>query len=85
MEHRNADVIIAGTGVAGLFAALHLPKNKRILMLTKEEPEDSDSFLAQGGICVQRDETDYDSFMEDTFSWMMICSFFPKIRFNWST
>ena len=31
MEHRNADVIIAGTGVAGLFAALHLPKNKRIL------------------------------------------------------
>ena len=32
MEHRNADVIIAGTGVAGLFAALHLPKNKRILM-----------------------------------------------------
>ncbi|MDY3716478.1 MAG: L-aspartate oxidase [Blautia sp.] len=66
MEHRNADVIIAGTGVAGLFSALHLPKNKRILMLTKEEPEDSDSFLAQGGICVQRDETDYDSFMEDT-------------------
>lgn len=66
MEHKNADVIIAGTGVAGLFAALHLPRDKKILMLTKEEPEDSDSFLAQGGICVQRDEEDYDSFMEDT-------------------
>ena len=25
-----------------------------------------DSMLAQGGICVQRDETDYDSFFEDT-------------------
>ena len=63
---RKYDVIIAGTGVAGCFAALHLPENKKILMITKGELEESDSFLAQGGICVQRDENDFESFMEDT-------------------
>ena len=66
MKHVKADVVIVGTGVAGLFAALHLPKDKKILMITKDELENSDSFLAQGGICVERNEEDYDSFMEDT-------------------
>lgn len=62
----NTDVVIAGTGVAGLFAALHLPRDKKIVMITKADLESSDSFLAQGGICVLRDENDYESFMEDT-------------------
>ena len=35
-------------------------------MITKSAAEESDSFLAQGGICVLRDENDYDSFFEDT-------------------
>ena len=64
---KNAyDVIIVGTGVAGCFAALHLPENKEILMITKAGLEESDSFLAQGGICVLKDEDDYDAFFEDT-------------------
>ena len=62
----NTDVVIVGTGVAGLFAALHLPRDKKIVMITKADLESSDSFLAQGGICVLRDENDYESFMEDT-------------------
>ena len=62
----NTDVVIAGTGVAGLFSALHLPRDKKIVMITKADLESSDSFLAQGGICVLRDENDYESFMEDT-------------------
>lgn len=62
----QADVVIVGTGVAGLFAALSLPREKKIIMLTKSDAESSDSFLAQGGICVMRDENDYDDFMEDT-------------------
>lgn len=66
MKVRNADIIIVGCGVAGLFAALHLPEDKQILMITKADLESSDSFLAQGGICVLHDEEDYDSFMEDT-------------------
>ena len=62
----KADVVIVGTGVAGLFAALNLPADKKIIMITKADLESSDSFLAQGGICVERDDNDYDSFFEDT-------------------
>ena len=57
MKERKVDVVIVGTGVSGLFHALNLPEDKRILMLTKADLESSDSFLAQGGICVMRDET----------------------------
>ncbi len=62
----KADVVIVGTGVAGLFCALNLPRDRRIIMITKSDLESSDSFLAQGGICVLRDEEDYDSYFEDT-------------------
>ena len=61
-----ADVVIVGTGVAGLYSALNLPRDKRIIMITKSDVESSDSFLAQGGICVLRNEADYDSYFEDT-------------------
>lgn len=66
MNKKKTDIVIVGTGASGLFAALHLPQDKQILMITKDEVENSDSFLAQGGICVLRDADDYDSFMEDT-------------------
>lgn len=62
----NVDIIIVGTGAAGLFCALQLPEDKNILMITKESVEQSDSFLAQGGICVLKNEDDYDSYFEDT-------------------
>ena len=60
------DVIIVGTGAAGLFCALSLPRNKKILCISKDALDGSDSFLAQGGICMLRDESDYDSYFEDT-------------------
>ena len=66
MRTIQADVVIVGTGVAGLFAALHLPSDKKILIISKEGVRDSDSYLAQGGICVLHDEDDYEAFMEDT-------------------
>ena len=66
MEIKNTDVLIVGTGASGLFAALHIPQDLRVLMITKGQVKESDSFLAQGGICMLRDEDDYDSFMEDT-------------------
>ena len=66
MQNYKTDILIVGTGASGLFAALHCPIDKNILMITKDAVENSDSFLAQGGICVLRDENDYDSFMEDT-------------------
>lgn len=54
----KADVVIVGTGAAGLFNALNLPRNRKIIMITKADLESSDSFLAQGGICVLRNEED---------------------------
>ena len=62
----EADVVIVGTGVAGLFSALNLPGDTKIIMITTSDLESSDSFLAQGGISVLRDEEDYDSYFEDT-------------------
>ena len=32
------DVIIIGAGVAGLYAALHLPKDKKVLIINKGKP-----------------------------------------------
>ncbi|MCI8319746.1 MAG: L-aspartate oxidase [Dorea sp.] len=62
----KTDVVIVGTGVGGLFAALSLPEDTRIVMITKSDDRSSDSFLAQGGICVLRDEEDYEGYFEDT-------------------
>lgn len=63
---RKYDVIIVGTGAAGLFAALQLPSDYSVLMITKDEIERSDSYLAQGGISCLLNEEDYDSYYEDT-------------------
>ena len=62
----HADVVIAGTGVSGLYCALNLPEEKQIRLLTKRSMEMSDSYLAQGGICVLKDKEDYNRFYEDT-------------------
>lgn len=62
----EADVVIVGTGVGGLFSALSLPRDQKIIMITKSDLESSDSFLAQGGICMLHDKDDYDSYFEDT-------------------
>ena len=63
---RDTEVIIVGTGAAGLFCALQLPETKKVTIITKDKAENSDSFLAQGGICVLKSEDDFDSYFEDT-------------------
>ena len=50
----RTDILIVGSGAAGLYCALKLPKEKQIVIITKEDAESSDSFLAQGGMCVLR-------------------------------
>ncbi len=62
----NTDIVIVGSGVAGLYCALNFPENRDIIIVTKDKARRSDSYLAQGGICVLRDESDYDSFYDDT-------------------
>lgn len=46
----NYDVIIAGCGAAGLYAAINLPSDAKILMVCKKELSLCNSSLAQGGI-----------------------------------
>lgn len=60
------DVIIVGAGVAGLNCALHLDVDKKVLLICKGEPEKSDSYLAQGGICCMQGKEDFESYFEDT-------------------
>ncbi|MDO5383047.1 MAG: L-aspartate oxidase [Eubacteriales bacterium] len=62
----ETDILIVGCGCAGLYCALNLPTDKKILMITKSDCESSDSFLAQGGMCMLKDDSDYDSYFEDT-------------------
>lgn len=62
----KTDILIVGSGCAGLYCALHLPKEKQILIITKDKTEHSDSFLAQGGMCMLKNNDDYDSYYEDT-------------------
>ena len=46
----NYDVIIAGSGAAGLYAAINLPENLKVLVISKRELKLCNSALAQGGI-----------------------------------
>ncbi len=65
-DYIKTDVVIVGSGVAGLFAALCLPSNKDILLITKEKLKECDSYLAQGGVCVLKDINDFNCYYEDT-------------------
>ncbi len=62
----KTDILIVGCGVAGLYCALNLPEDKKVTIVTKNIARKSDSYLAQGGICVLRDEDDFETFFEDT-------------------
>ena len=62
----TTDVLIVGSGVAGLYCALNLPDSLQVTIITKAKVYECDSYLAQGGICVLRDDEDYNSYFEDT-------------------
>ncbi len=62
----KTDILIIGSGCAGLYCALNLPKDRKITVITKADAQGNDSFLAQGGMCMLKDEADYASFFEDT-------------------
>lgn len=62
------DVLIAGSGVAGLYAALNFDPTVRVLVLSKKELTLCNSFLAQGGVAAVVDKTndDYRLHIADT-------------------
>ena len=66
MKQIKYDVIIIGAGVAGLYAALHLPKDKKVLVINKRETFKCNSFYAQGGIALAVDKEDVPAHIRDT-------------------
>ena len=58
---KKFDVIIVGTGAAGLYAALNLPEDINALLVSKKELTLSNSSLAQGGVAAVLD-TVHDSY-----------------------
>ena len=60
MEKYNYDVVIIGSGVAGLYSALQFEEKYHILVISKRNAELSNSSLAQGGIAVVLDTTNDD-------------------------
>lgn len=62
----KTDILIVGSGCSGLYCALNLPREKKITIITKSDAESNDSFLAQGGMCMLKDESDYENFFADT-------------------
>ena len=67
LERIETDVLVVGSGIAGLYAALHVDESLRCLLVTKTEIEKTNSWLAQGGIAaVIAKEDRYDSHVADT-------------------
>ena len=62
----NYDVLIVGTGVAGLYTALNLRDDIRILMITKDTFRDCNSYLAQGGVSTSLGIFDEENYFNDT-------------------
>src|SRR5665647_3650842 len=61
------DVLIVGSGLAGLSAALHLAPTHRVAILTKRSMSDGSSGWAQGGIAAVMGEGDtFQSHVDDT-------------------
>ena len=65
---KTCDVLIVGSGVAGVYSALNIDKNLRVLLICKENLRDCTSYLAQGGISTALNNEDMPAYMDDTFA-----------------
>ncbi len=67
LEVLHYDVLICGSGIAGLYSGLHIDENKKCLIITKSNIEHSNSYLAQGGIAaVIAPDDKFESHVQDT-------------------
>ncbi len=67
MTDLSCDVLIIGSGAAGLSLALRLASHQKVIVLSKGPINEGSTFYAQGGIAAVFDETDsIDSHVEDT-------------------
>jgi len=67
MASHDFDVLIVGSGLAGLSAALHLAPTHRVAVITKRQLQDGSSNWAQGGIAaVLANDDSFAAHIEDT-------------------
>jgi L-aspartate oxidase len=65
--HLFTDILIVGAGIAGLRAALEVPADLQVLVVTKDAVQQSNSAYAQGGIAaVSSPEDRFENHVEDT-------------------
>lgn len=62
----DTDVLVIGSGVAGLNSALNISKDLNVLVISKDKVDCTNTKLAQGGISVARNKEDIPLFIEDT-------------------
>ncbi|MFZ7133527.1 MAG: L-aspartate oxidase [Eubacteriales bacterium] len=63
---KTYDVLIVGTGVSGLYSALHLDPHLKILLISKGSLDENNTSLAQGGISTALGQKDIKPFIKDT-------------------
>lgn len=66
MENKYVDVLVVGSGIAGLYCALNLRQDLDVMVVSKDKIDCTNTSLAQGGISVARDLDDVPFFTEDT-------------------
>ncbi|MFN5291943.1 MAG: L-aspartate oxidase [Gemmataceae bacterium] len=67
IPHVFTDILVIGGGIAGLRAALAVPDDLRVLVITKDKINQSNSSYAQGGIAgVMSPEDRFENHIEDT-------------------
>ncbi|MCD6413806.1 MAG: L-aspartate oxidase [Elusimicrobia bacterium] len=63
------DVLIIGSGIAGLFTALSLPENLKVAVVTKRKLDEAETSFAQGGIsCVISPKDSFERHIQDTLN-----------------
>ena len=67
--HFFTDILVIGAGIAGLRAALEVPADLQVLVVTKDAIQQSNSSYAQGGIAgVMSPEDRFENHIEDTLT-----------------
>ncbi len=64
--NKVVDVLIVGSGVSGIYSSLNLSKDLNVLLVTKSNLEDTNTYLAQGGISTAINKDDTELFIKDT-------------------
>jgi L-aspartate oxidase len=66
LKKEQTDVLIVGSGISGLFTALNIRPDLNVLLISKQDMKTNNSYLAQGGIAVTFNPTEFESHVRDT-------------------